>query len=162
MKFKKWVAISGIGTFATTIAIAFVFLLNIILLNSLIFPKAVSAGETALMEVNGIRLTVELAEKPKERSLGLMYRKSLPENMGMLFIYKRPAVMNFWMKNTYIPLSIAYIDTNGYIIAILKMEPLNTEKIYTSPAPAVWALEVNQGWFEKNGVVVGDRVRLMR
>lgn len=162
MKFTRWVAISGIGIFATAIAIALVFLLNIILLNSLIFPKVVSAGETALMEVNGIRLTVELAEKPKERSLGLMYRKSLPENMGMLFIYKRPAVMNFWMKNTYIPLSIAYIDTAGYIIAILKMEPLNTEKIYTSPAPAVWALEVNQGWFERNGVKVGDRIRLMR
>jgi len=162
MKIKRLVAISGIGTFATAIAIAFVFLLNIILLNSLIFPKVVSAGETALMEVNGIRLTVELAEKPKERSQGLMYRKSLPENMGMLFIYKRPAVMNFWMKNTYIPLSIAYIDTAGYIIAILKMEPLNTDKIYTSPAPAVWALEVNQGWFEINGVVVGDKVRLLR
>ncbi len=162
MKIKRWVAISGIGTFAIKIAISFVFLLNIILLNSLIFPQVASAGETALVEINSIRLTVEIAERPRERSLGLMYRKSLPENMGMLFIYKRPAVMNFWMKNTYIPLSIAYIDTNGYIIAILKMEPLNTEKIYTSPAPAVWALEVNQGWFERNGVKVGDRVRLMR
>jgi len=160
MKIKRLVIIARNGTRA--IAIALVLLLNIILLNTIIFPKFVFAGETALMEINGIRLTVEIVEKPRERSLGLMYRKSLPENMGMLFVYKRPVVMNFWMKNTYIPLSIAYIDTAGHIIAILKMEPLNTKKTYTSPAPAVWALEVNQGWFESNGVVVGDRVRLMR
>lgn len=136
-------------------------LLLAVSLYSILPPTAEGEG-TALVKVNGIPLTVEIAEKPAERSLGLMYRKSLPENMGMLFIYRRPATMNFWMKNTYIPLSIAYIDTKGYIIAIFKMEPLNEEKIYTSPAPAVWALEVNQGWFEKNGVNVGDRVRLYR
>ena len=127
-----------------------------------ISPPTARGEGTALVEVEGIPLTVEIAERPTERSLGLMYRKSLPENMGMLFIYRRPGIMNFWMKNTYIPLSIAYIDTKGYIIAIFKMEPLNTERSYRSPAPAVWALEVNQGWFEKNGVKVGDRVRLFR
>lgn len=127
-----------------------------------LFPSKTEGGGTAMVEVNGVPLTVEIAERPGERSLGLMYRKSLPENMGMLFIYKRPATMNFWMKNTYIPLSIAYINTNGYIVGIFKMEPLNTEKTYRSPAPAVWALEVNQGWFERNGVKVGDRVRLFR
>ncbi len=127
-----------------------------------ISPPTAGGEGTALVEVNGIPLTVEIVDKPAERSLGLMYRKSLPENMGMLFIYRRPGIMNFWMKNTYIPLSIAYIDTKGYIIAIFKMEPLNEKKSYRSPAPAVWALEVNQGWFEKNGVNVGDSVRLYR
>jgi uncharacterized membrane protein (UPF0127 family) len=128
----------------------------------MILPPTAGGEGTALVKVNGIPLIVEIAERPAERSLGLMYRKSLPENMGMLFIYRRPATMNFWMKNTYIPLSIAYIDTKGYIIAIFKMEPLNEKKTYRSPAPAVWALEVNQGWFEKNGVNVGHRVRLFR
>lgn len=128
----------------------------------IISPPTTGGEGTALVKVKGIPLIVEIADKPAERSLGLMYRKSLPENRGMLFIYKRPATMNFWMKNTYIPLSIAYIDTKGYIIAIFKMEPLNEEKIYTSPAPAVWALEVNQGWFERHGVNVGDSVKLYR
>ena len=143
-----------------TVCVAVAVLIAVSLYTML--PPTAGGKGTAVVKINGARLTVEIADKPAERSLGLMYRKSLPENMGMLFIYRRPGTMNFWMKNTYIPLSIAYIDTNGYIIAIFKMEPLNTKKSYTSPGPAIWALEVNQGWFEKNGVNVGDRVRLYR
>ncbi|MBN1573524.1 MAG: DUF192 domain-containing protein [Deltaproteobacteria bacterium] len=143
-----------------TVSVIAVMLLAVSLY--MILPPTAKGEGTALVKVKGIPLTVEIADKPAERSLGLMYRKNLPENKGMLFIYKRPATMNFWMKNTYVPLSIAYIDTNGYIIAIFKMEPLNEKKIYSSPAPAIWALEVNQGWFEKNGVRVGDRVKLYK
>lgn len=127
-----------------------------------LLPSAAEGSGTGTVYINGARLKVEIVDKPAERSLGLMYRKSLPKNRGMLFIYRRPKIMNFWMKNTYIPLSIAYIDKKGYIIAIYKMEPLDTEKDYRSPGPAIWALEVNQGWFERHGVSVGDRVWLYR
>ena len=111
---------------------------------------------TVQVVVKGRVLTIELAITPEARSCGLSLRDSLPENRGMLFVYAEPEILTFWMKNTRMPLSIAFIDTAGRIVSIQKMNPFPLTTVYASPVPSLYALEVNQGWFEENGVGVGD------
>jgi len=77
----------------------------------------------------------------------------------MLFVFESSRVLSFWMRNTFIPLDIAYIDAAGVIVDIQRMEPLDESKQYISAAPALYALEVNAGWFEKNGVKVRSTVQ---
>jgi len=100
---------------------------------------------------------IEIATTDQERALGLMFRRSLPENAGMLFLYDRPQPATMWMKNTLIGLSVAFIDKRGRIINIEDMEP-QTEEAHAARAPAAFALEVNQGWFKKRGIKAGDRI----
>ncbi len=107
-----------------------------------------------------IPLTVEIADTPEKRQTGLMFRKSMPADRGMLFVFESDAYLNFWMKNTHIPLSIAYIDKNGYIIDIYHMEPLNALKTYPSKKTSRYALEVNLGWFHENNITPGCRILL--
>ena len=85
-------------------------------------------------------------------------RASLPSNRGMLFVYAEPDILTFWMKNTHIPLSIAFIAADGLIVSIQKMNPFPLTTVYASPVPALYALEVNQGWFDEKGIGVGDVV----
>ena len=108
-----------------------------------------------------VRVRVEVADDPAERAKGLMYRKALGKNRGMLFIYPEEQELSFWMKNTLIPLSIAFMDSERRIIDIQDMKPLDDRPPhYVSSEPAQYALEVNQGFFKKRGVKVGDRVEL--
>lgn len=107
-----------------------------------------------------VRLNTELAVSEAEKQRGLMYRKSLEKNSGMLFIFSREQYLGFWMKNTYIPLSIAYIGETGIIRDIQHMRPLDTSLTYPSKYPVRYALEVNRGWFFENGIVPGCRVEL--
>ena len=116
----------------------------------------VFAFKTLDIQINGIYLKVEVAATHEERLLGLMHRKKLPENKGMLFIYPSERVIKLWMKNTSIPLSVAFLNKNKKIINIEKMEPNQTKVIYKSKGLALYAVEVNQGWFEINKVSVGD------
>lgn len=104
-------------------------------------------------------LTVELARTPGERSRGLSLRDDLAENRGMLFVYPEETESGFWMKDTSIALSIAFIGEGGAILDIQEMEPLSTE-MHHPPQPYRYALEVNQGWFRGNGFEVGDRVEI--
>jgi uncharacterized membrane protein (UPF0127 family) len=115
---------------------------------------------TLRVAVKGHDLTIELATTPETRSCGLSLRDCLPADRGMLFVYAEPEILAFWMKNTRMPLSIAFIDTAGRIVSIQKMNPFPITTVYESPVPALYALEVNQGWFEENGVGVGDVVEL--
>ena len=106
---------------------------------------------------------VEIADDNAERAQGLMDRRSLPENTGMLFAYGNEQELSFWMRNTYIPLSIAFADAEGRIVDLQDMEPLDDEPpSYVSAEPAQYALEVNQGFFEERGVEVGDKMELPR
>lgn len=114
-----------------------------------------------------VEVRVEIADDPSEQSQGLMNRTSLGENRGMLFVFGNESTRAFWMKNTLIPLSIAYIDSEGRIVDIQKMEPAGNQTVsdarlprYVSAEPAQYALEVNQGFFEEHGVEVGDRAEL--
>jgi uncharacterized membrane protein (UPF0127 family) len=99
----------------------------------------------------------EIASTSEERSKGLMYRKKLPDGEGMLFVFERDEVLSFWMKNTYIPLSIAFIASDGKIIDIKDMYPLDENSVVSSRSVR-YALEVPMGWFSRAGVRQGDTV----
>jgi len=101
----------------------------------------------------------EIAVTQEERNKGLMYRKSLKDGEGMLFVFDRDDILSFWMKNTYIPLSIAFIANNGKIIDIKDMYPHDTNSVKSSRSVR-YALEAPQGWFLRAGVKEGDTVRI--
>jgi len=109
------------------------------------------------LRVAGIPITVEIADDPVTRSRGLMGRDFLPQDHGMLFVYSEEQVLSFWMRNTRIPLDIAFIDGNGVIVDIQGMEPHDEESRF-SRQPAMYALEMSRGWFDEHEVKVGDRV----
>lgn len=111
------------------------------------------------INVAGIELEVELATTFEEQGLGLMYRDKLEENGGMLFVYPRENFLSFWMKNTRIPLSIAFIKADGRIIQIESMKPYSLDT-HVSKENARYALEMNEGWFRKRNVKEGDIVRI--
>ena len=126
--------------------------------------NATSSDETSTLTIetsNGqnIEVEVEIADNEAERMKGLMERTELAENAGMLFVFEEEQPRSFWMKNTLIPLSIAYIDAEERIIDTQDMQPLD-ETVHRSASPAMYALEVNQGFFEERGVEVGDTVEL--
>ena len=114
----------------------------------------------ATISINGHPLAVELATTPKARVCGLSNRVNLPENHGMLFIYPTIGQRTFWMKDTQITLSIAFLDDSGRILSIQHMPPMQTTERYHSPQPVRYALEVNQGWFAIHGIGVGDIVEM--
>ncbi|HET7481303.1 MAG TPA: DUF192 domain-containing protein [Actinomycetota bacterium] len=111
-----------------------------------------------------VLIQVEVAETEQAREKGLMDRRSLPDDRGMLFTFPQPTRGAFWMKDTLIPLSIAFIDQSSTIVSIQDMDPCRTEPCPTYAPDADYnaALEVNQGAFERWGVNVGDRVTLSR
>ncbi|WHY54359.1 DUF192 domain-containing protein [Peribacillus simplex] len=108
------------------------------------------------------RLTVQVADTQRKRDKGLMFVRKLPENEGMLFVFSEEIYGGFWMKNTLIPLSIAFLDSAGVILKILDMEPCIKDicPIYDPEISYHYAIEVNLGWFEKNQIKVGDYVML--
>lgn len=97
---------------------------------------------------------VEVAVTPEQKRIGLMNRSELLPNHGMLFVFEREDYLRFWMKDTYVPLSIAFIDARGRIFQIEDMEPLN-EDVHASRARALYALEMEQGWFRERGIEPG-------
>ncbi len=108
---------------------------------------------------NSVYVKAEIAEKPEERNRGFMFRKSIPDGTGMLFVFENDQVLSFWMKNTPHPLSIAYIDYKGQIRDIFDMKPFSEANI-TSTVSVRYALEVPQGWFGKAGIKTGDFLEL--
>lgn len=106
-----------------------------------------------------IVMTVELAISPAEQEIGLMYRTDLPDGRGMLFVYPDDRRLAFWMKNTRIPLSIAYLDSSGLIREIYDMEPYSLAPV-ESERHVRYALETAKGWFNRAGLGVGDRFDL--
>ncbi len=116
--------------------------------------------ESVAILVNGKTIVVELARDTDEQSRGLMFRRSLGENEGMLFVYDSPRMLSFWMKNTRLPLSIAFIDKAGRIVQIEEMKPYDTITRHRSSVPVQYALEMNRGWFKKKGIKIGDTVEI--
>ena len=102
-------------------------------------------------------IRVEVAQAPEERARGLMGRKQLGDSEGMLFIFETEDYHSFWMKNTVIPLSIAFVSKEGRIVKITDMKPLTLDS-HAPPKPVLYALEMKQGWFSTNGIKVGDLV----
>jgi len=109
------------------------------------------------LKINGHSIRAEVANSEEDRRMGLMFRKSLAENQGMLFIYEKEGRYAMWMKNTNVALSVAFIDRNGAILNVEDMEP-QTEDSHGSKGVAKFSLEMNQGWFKKRGIKKGDHV----
>jgi uncharacterized membrane protein (UPF0127 family) len=116
------------------------------------------SDNTIILNIKDKKIEVEVAKTEEERALGLMYRKSLNWNSGMLFLFEQETNTPFWMKNTYIPLSIAFIDKNNVIIDILEMTPNQEAILYAPSRSYLKALEMNRGWFLENGIKVGDTI----
>jgi uncharacterized membrane protein (UPF0127 family) len=110
-------------------------------------------------ESGTVEITAEIAKTDEERSQGLMFRKKLPDGEGMLFVFERDQQLSFWMKNTLIPLSIAFIASDGSITEIKDMQPLNENSVKSSRSVR-YALEAPQGWFSRAGVRAGDRLNI--
>ena len=121
------------------------------------FPVAAQSLPTTELTINGHRVTAEVAATAASRTTGLMRRFSLRPDYGMLFVFDEPQPLAFWMKNTYIPLSIAFIAGDGRILNIEDMAP-QTEMTHDSHGPAMYALEMKKGWFAQFGIKAGDRV----
>jgi len=115
--------------------------------------------QTTKLRIGPHQVIAECAVTEKEASHGMMFRKNMPDNHGMLFFLKTPRRAGFWMKNTLIPLSIAYIDESGKILEIYRMTPHDTTPVTSSSFRVKYALEMNQGWFQKNGVQPGELVK---
>ena len=103
------------------------------------------------------KLKAEVAADNNTRSTGLMNRFSLATDHGMIFVFAQSEPLAFWMRNTFVPLSIAYIDSKGVIVNIVDMKPQD-ESTHPSAGPAMFALEMKQGWFKERGIVAGDKV----
>ena len=111
------------------------------------------------INVAGIELEVELATTFDEHALGLMYRDKLEKNGGMLFVFPKENFLSFWMKDTRIPLSIAFIKENGRIVQIESMKPYSLDT-HVAKEKAKYALEMNEGWFRVHNVREGDTVKI--
>ena len=103
-------------------------------------------------------IQAELAVTPEQRAIGLMHRRDLPTNNGMLFVFEQTEPQCFWMKNTLLPLSIAFVAEDGTVVNLVDMKPLD-ETSHCSAKPVRYALEMNQGWFAKRGVKPGSRLQ---
>ena len=112
---------------------------------------------TGVITVRFFQITVEIADTPAGRTQGLMGRRALPINHGMLFVFERPERQCFWMKNTPLPLTIAFIGDDGAIVNFAHMEPFS-EQAHCSEKPVRYALEMERGWFRARGVIAGDQV----
>ena len=115
----------------------------------------------AILKFGNLQVEVEIADTPSLQTKGLMYRESIPENHGMLFVYKEPQELSFWMKNTKIPLSIAFFNSAKKLTQVEEMPPPENEysplPLYKSKVPCKYALEMPKGWFKENNISLGDK-----
>jgi uncharacterized membrane protein (UPF0127 family) len=112
---------------------------------------------TTVLHIGAHALKVEVAADDAQRERGLMFRKSLPREEGMLFVFDDPGYYAMWMKNTLIPLSVAFVDRHGVILNIADMEP-QTLDTHIAAGPALYAIETNKGWFAAHRIAAGDKV----
>lgn len=103
------------------------------------------------------QIEVQLAQAPIEREIGLMLRRDLPQQEGMLFVFETPQVQCFWMKNTLLPLTAAFVAEDGTIVNLADMKPQTLDS-HCSDKPVRFVLEMNQGWFQKKGLKAGSKL----
>ncbi|MBA2960882.1 MULTISPECIES: DUF192 domain-containing protein [Ramlibacter] len=123
-----------------------------------------ASAQDAQMDLPRIRLgagmhqiDAQVAATPDQRSTGLMYRKQMPQHEGMLFVFEQPSMQCFWMKNTLLPLTAAFVADDGEVVNLADMAPQTTES-HCSTRPVRYVLEMNQGWFTKRGIKPGTRL----
>ena len=122
--------------------------------------QGVAQGSLPVLELSAgmYRIEAEVAANDQHRQVGLMNRKTMPAQRGMLFVFPQERTHCMWMRNTLIPLSVAFIDADGYIINIENMQP-QTEDNHCAKVPARYALEMNEGWFAQRGIKPGFRLQ---
>jgi len=132
---------------------------------AMLWFAAIASAQEAPQKLAQVRLTAgihninaELASTPPQREIGLMFRSVMPANDGMLFVFEQPAQQCFWMKNTLIPLSVAFIGDDGSVVNIDDMKPQTLDS-HCSAKPVRFVLEMNEGWFAKRGIKAGSRLR---
>jgi uncharacterized membrane protein (UPF0127 family) len=118
---------------------------------------AASAAERVTIDANGHRILAEVADTPDTRDRGLMFRTAMPADHGMLFVYPNDARHCMWMRNTYVPLSVAFLDEHGRVINTDEMVP-RTDTSHCAAGPARFVLEMPAGWFLQHGVGGGTRL----
>jgi uncharacterized membrane protein (UPF0127 family) len=133
-------------------------LISVLLVLAALPLRAQTILPTTELSINGITLQAEIAATPASMQRGLMFRESLPPNHGMLFVFNPPQRQCFWMKNTLLPLSIAFINETGLITRITNMHPLS-EQTHCPPGDITYALEMEQGWFSQYGITTGTRIK---
>jgi len=140
--------------------ILFVALLLSIITCPPLARKMVASQEKTkkILKINDKTLTVEVADTAEKKMTGLMFRKEMGKDEGMLFVFESPKKPAFWMKNTLLPLSLAYIDEKGIILQLEDLKPEDLTPVFAKER-ILYALEVNKGWFEKNEVKIGDIVK---
>lgn len=141
--------------------VASLLVVSVVQAESLPGPRPDVTFKKEKITLGGKTIPVELAETPEQHERGLMFRKSMPENEGMLFVFSNEDVRYFWMKNTFIDLSIGYFDREKTLIDIQEMKSASMMETrppsYPSAKPAKYALEMNKGWFTKNKVKLGQK-----
>jgi len=118
--------------------------------------------QTLKLWLGAEELTAELALTPQQLQTGMMFRTNMAENEGMLFVFTFPHRASFWMKNTVLPLSAAYIDSEGAIVEIHDLQPLNTNSVVATSERIQYVLETNQGWFKHHNIGPGTVIRTER
>ena len=113
---------------------------------------------TVILHIDKADLTTEVASTPEQEETGLMYRTAMDDNHGMIFILPSITYADFWMRNTLIPLSVAYIDKNGVILEIHDMKALDETPVFSKSDQVAYALEANLHWFALNGIKPGDKI----
>lgn len=121
-------------------------------------PPNPAAERLLVLEVRHLRVQAEVADDPDSRARGLMFRESLPPDNGMVFVFDEPQRICMWMKNTFVPLTVAFINEEGKILNFADMRPQSLEP-HCSAGPARYALEMNQGWFHNRGIPVGQQIK---
>ena len=120
--------------------------------------EAVGSQTYFPISIGGSELKLQLALKPAEQQKGLMFRESLDNDHGMLFIFDRPDKRGFWMRNTRIPLDIGYFDSSGQLLEIHKLFPFDETVVNSRSREVLIAVETNRGWYAANSIQVGDRI----
>ena len=114
--------------------------------------------QRAVIHAGMFQIDAQIANTPQQRQIGLMFRKDMPTHEGMLFIFEEPQKQCFWMKNTLLPLSAAFLDDDGGIVNLVDMQPQSTDS-HCSEKPVRYVLEMNQGWFAKKKIGKGYKLK---
>ena len=150
---------SATSLFRLRAVVSLLFLFGFALSNP---AQAQDQAQTGLQRVKlaaGMhQIDVQLALTPEQRQIGLMFRREMPQHEGMIFVFEQAAEQCFWMKNTLLPLTAAFVADDGTIVNLADMKPQTTDS-HCSAKPVRYVLEMNQGWFAKKGIRAGTRLQ---